>query len=251
MAGGEVRSRAFRARERASPMVSEMVGSVQKWSTSPVRVTDQTYNPAATVPDARRSPLTAADHRRRRGRLGWRRAGRWVAPRRLGGVKSLEVPGLGSVSRVGLGAWQFGSTEWGYGQGYAQTTARAIVDRALKLGVSLFDTAEIYGTGNSERILGSALGAARGRVVVASKLFPIAPFPPIIRRRAAGSARRLQLERIGLYQAHWPNPLVPDSVIMPGFRSLLEDGRIAAVGVSNYSLRRWHRADAALGRPVV
>ncbi len=109
----------------------------------------------------------------------------------------------------------------------------------------------MYGFGKSEQILGDALGADRGEVVVASKVFPVAPFPAVIRRREQASARRLQLERIPLYQVHQPNPVVPDSVIMPGLRSLLADGRIGAAGVSNYSLARWRKADAALGRPVV
>ncbi|GAA1841412.1 aldo/keto reductase [Microlunatus capsulatus] len=163
----------------------------------------------------------------------------------------LFVDGVGPVSRVGLGTWQFGSREWGYGDGYAGGAAREIVARALELGVTLFDTAEFYGTGRSERILGEALGERRSSVVVASKLFPVAPFAPVIRRREAGSARRLQLDRIPLYQVHQANPVVPDSVIMPGLRRLLEEDRIGAVGVSNYSLDRWQRADAALGRPVV
>lgn len=166
-------------------------------------------------------------------------------------MKFLEVAGLGQVSRVGLGTWQFGSREWGYGQGYASSAAGDIVHRARELGVNLFDTAEVYGTGRSERILGAALGADRSEVVVASKIFPIAPFPPVIRRRERGSADRLGLDRIPLYQVHQANPLVPDSVIMPGMRSLLDAGRIGAVGVSNYSLERWRKADAALGRPVV
>lgn len=152
---------------------------------------------------------------------------------------------------MGLGTWQFGSREWGYGDSYASGAARDIVVRARELGVTLFDTAEIYGTGKSERILGEALGEDRDDVVVASKLFPIAPFPPIAKRRAAGSAARLQLDKIPLYQIHQANPLVPDSVIMPGMRDLLDAGRIGAVGVSNYSLARWKQADAALGRPVV
>jgi aryl-alcohol dehydrogenase-like predicted oxidoreductase len=166
-------------------------------------------------------------------------------------MRHLVVDGLGPVSRVGLGTWQFGSREWGYGDAYAGGAARQIVTRALDLGVTLFDTAEIYGFGRSERILGEALGDRRDSVVVASKLFPVAPFAPVVRRRAAGSARRLQLDRIPLYQVHQANPVVPDTVTMPGLRRLIDEGRIGAVGVSNYSRARWQRADAALGRPVV
>jgi len=166
-------------------------------------------------------------------------------------MKFLDVDGLGQVSRVGLGTWQFGSREWGYGDSYASGAARDIVRRARELGVTLFDTAEVYGFGKSERILGEALGLDRAQVVVASKIFPVVPVPAIIRQREQASAERLQLGKIPLYQVHQPNPVVPDSVIMPGMRSLLDEGRIGAAGVSNYSLARWQKADAALGRPVV
>ena len=166
-------------------------------------------------------------------------------------MKYLDVNGIGKVSRIGLGTWQFGSREWGYGDRYASGTARGIVRRALASGVTLFDTAEIYGLGKSERILGEALGDERAEVAVASKIMPIAPFPAVIKQRERASARRLQLDRIPLYQIHQPNPVVPDSVIMPGMRSLLDSGNIGAAGVSNYSLARWQRADAALGRPVI
>jgi aryl-alcohol dehydrogenase-like predicted oxidoreductase len=166
-------------------------------------------------------------------------------------MRSLDVDGLGRVSRIGLGTWQFGSREWGYGEGYASGAARQIVRRALDLGVTLFDTAEVYGLGRSERILGEALGEQRHDVVVASKVLPVVPFPPVVRNRLEGSARRLGLHRVPLYQVHQPNPVVPDSVTMPGLRTLLDEGRIGAVGVSNYSLQRWRSADTALGRPVI
>ena len=166
-------------------------------------------------------------------------------------MRSLDVDGLGPVSRIGLGTWQFGSREWGYGDSYADRGARDIVRRARELGITLFDTAEIYGFGRSERILSEALGDERDQVVVASKIFPIAPVPPVVRQRFGASARRLGLERIPLYQVHQPNPVVPDRVTMPAFRQLLDEGRLGAAGVSNYPLRRWQAADAALGRPVV
>ena len=166
-------------------------------------------------------------------------------------MKYLDVDGIGKVSRIGVGTWQFGSREWGYGDSYADRAALDIVRRARELGITLFDTAEIYGLGRSERILGEALGHERDEVVVASKVFPVLPVPLVVRQRWAGSARRLGLTRIPLYQVHQPNPVVPDSVIMPGMRTLLDDGDIGAAGVSNYSLARWRKADAALGRPVV
>ncbi|MDP5184056.1 aldo/keto reductase [Blastococcus sp. BMG 814] len=166
-------------------------------------------------------------------------------------MRTLDVPGLGPVSRIGLGTWQFGSREWGYGESYADRAARDIVRRARELGITLFDTAEVYGFGRSERILGEALGEERDHVVVASKIFPVAPFPKVVRQRWAGSARRLGVDRIPLNQVHQPNPVVPDSVTMPGLRELLDEGAIGGVGVSNYSLDRWRAADAALGAPVI
>jgi aryl-alcohol dehydrogenase-like predicted oxidoreductase len=166
-------------------------------------------------------------------------------------MRYLDVDGIGQVSRIGLGTWQFGAREWGYGDVYASGGAHDIVRRARALGVTLFDTAEVYGFGKSERILGKALGDERAEVVVASKVFPVAPFPLVVKQRERASARRLQLDRIPLYQVHQPNPVVPDSVIMPGMRSLLDSGDIGAAGVSNYSLARWRKADAALGRAVI
>lgn len=166
-------------------------------------------------------------------------------------MKYVDVDGVGRLSRIGLGTWQFGSREWGYGDSYAAGAAGDIVRRALALGVTLFDTAEIYGFGKSERILGDALGEQRAEVAVASKIMPVAPFPAVVRQRARASARRLGLDRIPLYQVHQPNPVFPDSVIMPGMRDLLDSGEIGAAGVSNYSLQRWRKADAALGRPVI
>jgi aryl-alcohol dehydrogenase-like predicted oxidoreductase len=166
-------------------------------------------------------------------------------------MRSLDVDGLGPVSRIGLGTWQFGSREWGYGDDYAGAGATAIVRRALELGVTLFDTAEVYGPGTSERVLGAALADQRDDVVLASKVMPVAPFPKLVRKAWQGSAQRLGVRRIPLYQVHQPNPVVPDTVTMKGMGALLDEGRIGAVGVSNYTLDRWKLADEALGRPVI
>jgi aryl-alcohol dehydrogenase-like predicted oxidoreductase len=127
------------------------------------------------------------------------------------------------------------------------------VRRARELGITVFDTAEVYGFGRSERILGEALASSGGTddVVVATKILPILPVAPIVQQRGIASAQRLGVRSIDLYQVHQPNPLVPDSVIMPGLRSLLDEDRIGAAGVSNYSLARWQAADTALGRPVI
>lgn len=154
------------------------------------------------------------------------------------------------ISKIGLGTWQFGSREWGYGPDYEQRAAQ-IVRRALELGVTLFDTAEIYGFGRSERILGAALGDDRAKVVVASKIFPVLPLAPVVQQRAVASAARLGVAGIDLYQVHQPNPVVADTTTMRGMRTLQDVGLVGEVGVSNYGLRRWRFAEAALGRRVL
>lgn len=157
------------------------------------------------------------------------------------------------VSRIGLGTWQFGSREWGYGDAYSAQDAGRIVARAVDLGITLFDTAEAYGFGRSERILGAAL-AARGAVeesFVATKLFPVVPIAPVVTGRGAASARRLGVSTIDLYQVHQPNPVIRDGTTMAGMRVLQDDGTVAHVGVSNYSLSRWQDAEKQLGRPVL
>ena len=155
------------------------------------------------------------------------------------------------VSRIGLGTWQFGSRDWGYGPSYAGQEAHAIVRRALELGVTLFDTAEIYGFGRSERILGQALGEARESAFLATKIFPVLPVAPVVEQRAVASANRLGVSRLDLYQIHQPNPLVRDGTIMRGMRALQRVGLVGEVGVSNYSLDRWRAAETALGSRVL
>ncbi|WBB47471.1 aldo/keto reductase [Verrucosispora sp. WMMA2044] len=154
------------------------------------------------------------------------------------------------LSRIGLGTWQFGSREWGYGPDYERLAA-SIVRRAVELGVTLFDTAEIYGFGRSERLLGAALAADRDKVAIATKILPVLPVASVVQQRAVASAARLGVTAIDLYQVHQPNPVVSDHRTMRGMRVLQDVGLVAEVGVSNYSLRRWQVAEAALGRRVL
>lgn len=153
------------------------------------------------------------------------------------------------VSQIGVGTWQFGSKEWGYGAEYDDREAAAIVRRALELGVTLFDTAELYGRGRSEIILGEALRAAGAdpeKVFVATKLFPVMPVASVVETHALASTRRLGTRHLDLYQVHMPNPAIRDTTTMRGMNSLLELGLVGYAGVSNYSLKRWQAADAAL-----
>jgi aryl-alcohol dehydrogenase-like predicted oxidoreductase len=157
------------------------------------------------------------------------------------------------VSRIGLGTWQFGSREWGYGDSYSSHDAAAIVARAVELGITLFDTAEAYGFGRSERILGEALAAcdAVETSFIATKIFPVLPIGQVVAQRGRASAARLGVRTIDLYQVHQPNPVIRDGTTMAGMRVLQGAGTVAHVGVSNYSLARWKEADQALGAPVL
>ena len=154
-------------------------------------------------------------------------------------MRYVEVDGL-RTSVIGLGAWQFGSREWGYGEAYATEIAPGLVRRALELGITMLDTAEAYGPGRSERIIAGALAAIapveRDGLIVATKFMPLAPAEPILARQAAGSRRRLGVDALDLYYAHWPNPLVSVRRTMQALRPLLASGVVRRVGVSNYGL---------------
>jgi len=169
-------------------------------------------------------------------------------------MKYLDEVGLGKpMSRIGLGTWQFGSREWGYGEDYASHEATRIVARAVEVGITLFDTAEVYGLGRSERMLGTALaecGAVESSLI-ATKLFPVFPIAPVVAHRGRASAGRLGVSSIDLYQVHQPNPTIRDGTTMAGMRVLQDEGTVGSVGVSNYSLSRWREAERELGRPVV
>jgi aryl-alcohol dehydrogenase-like predicted oxidoreductase len=154
------------------------------------------------------------------------------------------------MSVIGLGTWQFGSMEWGYGGRYASQDAIEIVHRAIELGVNLIDTAEIYGQGRSERIVGEAIRGLRDRAFIATKLFPLG-LPLQVAARARASARRLGVDHIDLYQLHWPSPLFPLRSTMPRFRRLVEQGLAGHLGVSNFSAKGWRDAERAAGMRVL
>ena len=166
-------------------------------------------------------------------------------------MRYLSVETAKKVSKIGLGTVQFGSTAWGYGDSYDQRESLAIVRRAVEMGVTLFDTAEIYSAGRSERLLGRALGDDRESVFIATKLFPFLPGDRIVKNRAVASALRLGVSQLDLYQVHWPNPFLSDNTIMHGLRALQESDFVDQVGVSAYSLERWRSAETALGSRVL
>jgi aryl-alcohol dehydrogenase-like predicted oxidoreductase len=166
-------------------------------------------------------------------------------------TRYLEIDTAKRISKIGLGTVQFGSPKWNYGSSYDDGEARKIVRRAVELGVTLFDTAETYGAGRSERILGDALGDDRSAVVIATKFFPFVASARWVTNHARASAARLGASRLDLYQVHWPNPFMGDVDIVRGLRSLQESDRVSEVGVSGYEIWRWCSAEQMLGGRIL
>jgi aryl-alcohol dehydrogenase-like predicted oxidoreductase len=165
-------------------------------------------------------------------------------------VRYVEANGA-RVSSIGLGCWQFGSSDWGYGKEYGDTIAVPLVHYALDHGVNLIDTAEIYAKGVSEAIVGRALEGRRDEAFLATKVVPTWPTASRVEEHGRLSSMRIGVETIDLYQQHWPNPAVPISSTMEGMRRLQESGIVKHVGVSNFGVARWTAAERALGSPVL
>jgi aryl-alcohol dehydrogenase-like predicted oxidoreductase len=155
------------------------------------------------------------------------------------------------ASAIGLGGWQFGGKEWGWDDAH-RTEDHRIIRRAVELGINFIDTAEGYSKGESETIIGEALeGQPRDQLFVATKLMPIMPTPGRIVRAADASRKRLCDETMDLYQIHWPNPVVPIGTQMKGMKQVRAKGMAAHIGVSNFGLSLWQKAERHLGEPVV
>lgn len=155
------------------------------------------------------------------------------------------------VCPLGLGTWAWGDrVVWGFGRGYGEPDVAAAYRASRAVGIDFFDSAEIYGQGRSERILGRLVRQGTGRVVLATKFFPYPwrPYGGALVRALRGSLRRLGVPRLDLYQIHWPFPPVPIETWMNGMADAVELGLTSAVGVSNYSVRQMERAHAALAR---
>src|SRR6266702_4064125 len=152
------------------------------------------------------------------------------------------------VSRIGLGTWAIGGWMWG---GTDERESIATIDAAIERGINLVDTAPAYGFGRSEEIVGRALGQGglRRQVKIATKVglewkdgkvFRNAGRDRILREIDA-SLQRLRTDYIDIYQVHWPDPLVPVEQTAEAMRTLLEQGTIRAIGVSNFSIDQIER----------
>jgi aryl-alcohol dehydrogenase-like predicted oxidoreductase len=155
------------------------------------------------------------------------------------------------VSRIAFGTWQLGG-DWGYTDKYLAIKA---IRRAADQGVTLFDTAQAYGFGASERLLAKALeGHNRDELVIATKggLRPDGDgvvrdaSPPWIRRGVDHSLRVLGTEAIDLYQVHWPDPKTPLEDTAAVLAELVTEGKIRHVGVSNFDVAQMEAFSAVL-----
>jgi len=164
-------------------------------------------------------------------------------------TESVDIPGTQlQVARVALGTWAMGGWMWG---GTDERESVATIRAALEQGINLIDTAPVYGFGVSERIVGQALAAAglRARAVIATKVGLEWHDGKVYRNATRGrimreideSLRRLRTDYIDIYQVHWPDPLVPIEETAEAMRALYDQGKIRAIGVSNFSVAQMER----------
>jgi aryl-alcohol dehydrogenase-like predicted oxidoreductase len=171
--------------------------------------------------------------------------------------EEIRLPGCDvEIPPMGLGTWAWGDRRtWGmdgYDHSYDRETIREAYQRSVEKGVTFLDTAEAYGSGESERIIGGLLEADpanRDRIVIATKFMPF-PWKLAVKsgiREALGaSLKRLGLPFVHLYQIHGPTSLRSAEALADALAAVREAGLVRAVGVSNYSEREMRTIHAAL-----
>ncbi len=150
------------------------------------------------------------------------------------------------VSAIGIGTWQWGSYAWGWDLAYHKSDVRKAFDRALELGIDLFDTAEAYGGGRSEALIGEMLNGRREQVFIATKVLPSHATARGVEKAAEASLRRLGTNTIDLYQLHFPNPFLPIGRLVRSMERLVRKGKVRYIGVSNVGVRGLQKAREAL-----
>ncbi len=148
--------------------------------------------------------------------------------RRIAGKSGIEI------SPMGIGCWSYGGGDyWGP---QAQSDVTAVANAALDAGINFFDTAEGYNNGRSEEALAIALKGRRHEAVIGTKVSK--PDPATIRERCEASLQRLQTDYVDIYMIHWPHDEISIEESMVELTRLQEDGRIRAIGVSNFGVKQ-------------
>lgn len=161
-------------------------------------------------------------------------------------MEYINIPGTElHASRIGLGTWAIGGWMWG---GTEEQTSIHTIHKALERGINLIDTAPVYGQGRSEEIIGKAveLYGKRECVIIATKVGLDWSGKKVVRnstkdrifKEIEDSLQRLRTDVIDIYQVHWPDPLVPVDETAMAMQQLYRQGKIRAIGVSNYSLKQ-------------
>jgi len=153
------------------------------------------------------------------------------------------------ISRIGLGTWQWGDRLfWSYGKSHTESDVQAAFQASLEAGIRFFDTAEVYGNGRSEQLLGEFIHNVEQPLVIATKYmpFPWRLWKGRLRSALRASLNRLGLERVDLYQIHMPLPPLPVEVWADALADAVEAGLVRAVGVSNFNAAQMLKAHAAL-----
>jgi aryl-alcohol dehydrogenase-like predicted oxidoreductase len=167
-------------------------------------------------------------------------------------LEYITIKGTNLISsRIALGTWAIGGWMWG---GTDEKESIRTIHAALDQGINLIDTAPVYGYGRSEEIVGEALHqhGRRESVILATKVGIDWTNGKVERnstrrrilRELEDSLRRLQTDYIDIYQVHWPDPVVPVEETADTLRELYEQGKIRAIGVSNYSPEEMARFEA-------
>ena len=145
---------------------------------------------------------------------------------------------------LGMGTWEIGDVQNDRGRALEIKTLR----RGIELGMTMIDTAEMYGYGDSEKLVGEAVKDIRDDVFIASKVSPQHFRYDEVLRACEDSIKRLGVKHIDLYQLHWPNSQVPIEETMKAMEELVSRGAIRYIGVSNFSVQQTMKAREALPR---
>jgi aryl-alcohol dehydrogenase-like predicted oxidoreductase len=164
--------------------------------------------------------------------------------------RQLGATGI-TVPALGIGTWSWGDTGfWGYGKAYTHDDIMQSYRFCVDNGLYFFDTAEVYGRGESERLLGEARREDGRPIVIASKFAPLPGrfSPKTLLDALDKSLERLDVKQIDLYQIHFPYSVLSIKSLMDALAEAVRSQRVRAVGVSNYSATQMRQAHARLAR---